>query len=48
MDLDELGYLAIKVEKEMKMKSSTRLCGFMGYSSGWKSNYMREGSVLSK
>jgi hypothetical protein len=41
MDLDELAYLAIKVDKQLKRKSSARPNSFVGSSSSWKSNYRR-------
>ena len=34
MDLDKLVYLAIKMEKQIKRKSSACLNGFVGFSSG--------------
>jgi hypothetical protein len=34
MDLEDLVYLAIKMEKRMKRKSSTRLGAYSGSSSG--------------
>jgi len=41
-------HLAIKVEGRLKRKGNTRSRAYLGFSSSWKLNYRREGSVSSK
>ena len=48
VDLEELVHLAIKVEGQLKRKGNARSGAYTGSSSGWKMNYMRDGSVSSK
>jgi hypothetical protein len=48
VDLEELVHLAIKVEGQLKRKGNTRSEAYTGSSSGWKTNYRREGSASSK
>jgi hypothetical protein len=48
VDLEELVYLAIKVEGQLKRKGHTRSVAYSGSSLGWKMNYRREDSASSK
>jgi len=41
-------HLAIKVEGQLKRKGNTRSRAYLGFSSGWKLKYRREGSASSK
>jgi hypothetical protein len=48
VELEELVHLAIKVERQLKRKGSSRSRAYSGSSSGWKLNYRRQGSAPSK
>jgi len=47
VELEELVYLAIKIERQLKMRGNTRFEAYSGSSLGWKLNYRREGSASS-
>jgi hypothetical protein len=48
IDVKDLVHLAIKVEKQIKKKSSAQVGAYLGFFLGWKMSYRREGNVPSK
>jgi len=41
-------HLAVKIEKQLKRKGSSKPSGYLGFFLGWKSNFWREGNAYVK
>lgn len=48
MDIEDMVYMAVKLEKQLRRIGSAKPNGYSGFFSGWKSSFKRDGNALMK